>query len=304
MNYLQTLLNTISKDSFLQNYRTNTHVVIDSPSEGLKDLTELDFLKSIDDLISFWPTTIDSYQDGVADEVNSITTNKEKAQELFKSGKSLIFNDANNHSEKLEQWAHGLRADLGLSNLTYSRSLLYAVPTGTGTDPHFDQNINFVIQLKGTKTWMIARNKYVANPLTRYTIGTEMDPELQSYAKKMPTEFPSEYDEVTLTPGSILFVPRGSWHTTKAGDEDTLALNFTYSSPSWIDLLSAALRGRLAQSPYWRETADFVNDEENVNEAISKLNLLISELAHDIPSWKAEDIIGATEMTHHQIRDN
>ena len=127
-------------------------------------------------------------------------------------------------------------------------------------------------------------------------MGVEMDPELSSYVREeMPEKFPDNGIEFILKPGSVLFVPRGSWHRTEA-TSDALSLNFTFTAPCWIDLFITALRGRLAQSPNWRETADFVTDEELNIKAKEKLDSLLVDLVQDAPSWKAEDIINAIEM--------
>lgn len=71
---------------------------------------------------------------------------------------------------QLQEFLQGLRKDLGLSALTYGRCLIYATPDGKGTATHFDQNINFVLQVHGTKKWKIAPNFEVPNPLTRHTL--------------------------------------------------------------------------------------------------------------------------------------
>ena len=42
---------------------------------------------------------------------------------------------------------------------------------------------------------------------------------------------------------------------------DAVSLNFTFTAPCWMDILLTALRGRLAQSNEWRETANFVADK-------------------------------------------
>ena len=117
-----------------------------------------------------------------------------------------------------------------------------------------------------------------------------------SYAKDgMPEAFPDDGTEFTLGPGSMLFVPRGSWHRTEA-ISDAVSLNFTFTAPSWIDILTTALRGRLAQSSDWRETADFVTDDQYYTHAKEKFDSLLKDLANDVPSWNATDILSATEM--------
>jgi 50S ribosomal protein L16 3-hydroxylase len=123
--------------------------------------------------------------------------------------------------------------------------------------------------------------------MTRHTIGQPVDTELQSYARlPMPDEMPADQTEIVLGPGSCLFVPRGMWHATHA-TTDALALNFTFSPPTWIDVFTAALRSRLALSSAWRETAE--------PRSVATFDGLLRELAEDAASWAAEDILAATE---------
>ncbi|MEJ7603231.1 MAG: cupin domain-containing protein [Kofleriaceae bacterium] len=179
-----------------------------------------------------------------------------------------------------------IRADLGLSALTPALPDL-CDPGGEGTSPHFDQNVNFVLQLHGTKTWSLAPNTHVARPMTRHTIGQPVDPELQSYARlPMPDELPADRTDIVLEAGSLLFVPSGMWHQTHA-TTDALALNFTFSPPTWIDLFTAALRSRLALSSAWRETAEPLS--------VTTFEALLRDLAEEAPSWVATDILAATE---------
>lgn len=253
----------------------------------LQDLTQLPFLSSLDNLLKAWPSSIEAHLPEVRDEISSVEVNASEAKKYFDDGMSLLFNDAQGLSPVLEKWIEGLRKDLGLSVLTYGRSLIYATPDGTGTAPHFDQNINFVLQISGIKKWKVAMNHHVVNPLTRHTMGQPTDPELASYLKNsLPLSMPDNVLEFELKPGSLLFVPRGAWHSTEACG-DALSLNFTFSAPTWIDLLTAALRSRLAQSAEWRKTADV--------SSVKEFNDLLLSLTNDLPHWKAADILAATE---------
>lgn len=295
-NALTSLIAPKTKSEFLEHYRTNTPMVSHDLNDSISELTELPFLRSLEHLLDFWPKTVDSYLPGIADEVNSISTSPQEARKLYKEGRGLLFNDADTESEVLRRWVEEIKTELGVSKLTYARSLIYAIPAGKVTDPHFDQNINFVVQIHGSKTWWVAPNQHVENPLTRHTIGAAMDPELASYTDGMPNSFPSQAEKFTLKPGSALFVPRGAWHTTKASDENTLSISFTLTAPTWLDLLGAAMRGRLAQSPDWRATADFVTDKELHHLAHEKFDMLLAELAHELPHWRAKDVLGVTEI--------
>ena len=276
--------NTIA--DFFAQYSKNEPLVVHENYVYLRPLTEMPMLASLDSLLKSWPSLIQAHLPDVRDEVSSIDTTPKDAQKLFDNGMGLLFNEAQNVSPLLQNWLHEIRCDLGLSSLTYGRCLIYATPDGKGTAAHFDQNINFVLQIHGTKKWKVAKNRHVENPMTRHTMGQPTDPELMSYTEgPMPTEMPEDALSFELKPGSMLFVPRGSWHSTEA-EGDALALNFTFTAPTWLDLFSAALRSRLALSPDWRETAD-------LNE--NKFNYLLSTLVEDLPNWKASDILSATE---------
>lgn len=271
---------------FFKKYEQNEPFIVHGNVAHLRPITDLPFLSSLNALLNSWPHSIQAHLPDVRDEASSIETTGKDGQKLFDNGMGLLFNEVQTISPLLSGWLQELQKDLGLSALTYGRCLIYATPDGKGTAAHFDQNINFVIQIHGTKKWKVAPNRHVENPMTRHTMGQPIDPELMSYiAGPFPTEMPEDAVSFDLKPGSILFVPRGSWHATEA-EGDALALNFTFTAPTWIDLFSAALRSRLALSPEWRETADLSEH---------KLDYLLSTLVDDIPNWKASDILSASE---------
>ena len=227
---------------------------------------------------------------GLTDTIASsaITASPHDARKLFANGMSLLFDDAHELSPVLGAWLEALRGDLGLSALTQSRCLMYATPRGGGTAPHFDQNVNLVLQLHGEKTWWLAPNRHVDAPMTRHTMGLPLDHELGTYATQpLPSAMPADRRAVVLRPGSLLVVPRGVWHATEAAT-DALALNFTFTAPTWIDVFSAALRGQLARSRAWRETA--------MPAAPADFERLLRALALDAPTWNAADILATTEQ--------
>jgi 50S ribosomal protein L16 3-hydroxylase len=248
------------------------------------ELFDIPFLESLERLLGSWPDQVDVH---IADESNSVTASPHDARKLFASGMGLMFDEAQRYAPQLVLWLDAIRTDLGLSALTQQRCLVYATPAGKGTAPHFDHNVNFVLQLHGTKTWRLAPNTNVARPMTRYTMRQAVDPELQTYARlPMPDVMPADHTEVVLEAGSFLFVPRGTWHSTHA-TTDALSLNFTFTPPTWIDLFTAALRGRLAISSDWRETA--------TPHANATFEALLRDLADDAQHWNATDILAVTE---------
>lgn len=294
-NTLNSLIYPYSQSEFFDHYESNAPLVTHDLGATIRELRELPFLASLETLLASWPHQVDAYLPGIADEANSISISTEAARPHFEHGAGLLFNDINRLSPLLDRWLASLKYELGLSSLTYARNLVYAIPAGQGTAPHFDQNINFVLQIEGAKKWWLAPNHHVAGPMSRHTIGLPIDPELESYTERaLPEQFPDHAAEFVLKPGSLLFIPRGVWHKTEALT-DALSLNFTFSAPTWIDLFTTALRSRLTQSSEWRETANFVTDKVRVHEAIETFDALLSELAQDAPHWHARDILKVTE---------
>lgn len=271
-------------------YKKQTPGVYHGLKEEISDLTSLPFLESLESMLNSWPDKIQAHLPDVRDEASSVDVNAIDARKLFGNGMGLLFNEVQTISPLLSEKLEMIRRDLGISAMTIARCLVYATPDGKGTAAHFDQNINFVLQIHGTKKWWMAPNTDVINPLTRHTMGLEPDPEMMSYLEKpLPESMPQNAQCFELKPGSLLFVPRGYWHSTEA-EGDALALNFTFTAPTWVDLMTAALRGRLALNPEWRETAHPAEEQ--------KFQELLQELIHDLPQWKAADILSATDPDH------
>jgi 50S ribosomal protein L16 3-hydroxylase len=292
---LSALLGSNTCDSFLTGVWPQKHFVVHGLA--LSPFRDLPSLKSRKALLASWQGHVQVHLPDISDEASSIDATPSDAEKLFKNQMSLLFNNVEKQIPELKAWIEKLCADLGMPSMTYGRSIVYATPDGKGTAWHFDQNINFVLQLHGTKKWKLAYNRFVENPTVRHTLGLPMEPELQSYAQTMPTTMKDEkIVEVVLNPGSILFVPRGCWHSTEAEGE-ALALNFTFSQPCWADLLTAALRSRLMLSNEWRELAGGVSSSDPKVREFSqqKFDGLLLELATDLPNWQAADILSSTE---------
>ena len=271
----------------LERFRSDLPFVAHGRREALAPLFALPLLASLDAVLGAWPDQVHVHLPDVADEARSITASPHDAARMFASGMGLRFDDAERYAPALMPWLATIRAELGLSALTQARCLIYATPAGKGTAAHFDQNVNLVLQLHGTKTWWLAANTHAPRPLARHTMGQDVQAELGSYARlPMPATMPADRTEVVLAPGSVLLVPRGVWHATHAA-EDALALNFTFTPPTWIDVFTAALRSRLALSADWRATAQ--------PRSVASFEALLRDLADDAQHWHAADILDATE---------
>lgn len=293
---LSALLHPLTASEFFAHLERNEPLAVHRAEGHDARLQGLPALASLDALLAAWPSAVEVHLPDLRDEASSMQTGTGEALGFFREGMGLLFSDAQVLSPVLADWLQRIRRDLGLSALTYGRCLVYATPAGKGTAPHFDQNINFILQLHGTKTWTLAPNTHVRSPLTRHVIGQPADPELSTYIDRpLPPSMPEDVASYELKPGSLLFVPRGCWHSTEA-HEDALSLNFTFTAPSWLDLFTAALRSRLALSPEWRRTAQGVSDPVRREAASREFDRLLSGLIDDLPHWVAADILDVTEI--------
>jgi len=284
---LDALTHPDATDELIECFARNEPLVVHGLRDSIAELTGLPLVASLDALLQSWPDVVQAHLPDVRDESHAVSVSPQDARKLFVSGMGLLFDDVSRYAPTLVPWLDAIRSDLGLSSLTQQRCLVYATPAAKGTAWHFDQNVNFVLQVHGTKTWWLAPNAHVERPMTRHTVGQPADAELDSYARlPMLDGVPANVREIVLEPGSLLFVPRGVWHATRA-TTDALSLNFTFTPPTWLDLLTAALRGRLALSREWRETAAPASP--------ATFEALLRELAEDAAHWNATDILAVTE---------
>lgn len=282
----------------LECVKKNEVFFFEGHSKNYDELVENSFLNSLSSLLENWNKEVDIHLLDLKDEASTKKVTPDYALSYYKKGMGLLFNDINEEDNFFNEKLESLCEDLGVSSATIRRNLIYATPKGGGTATHFDQNINLIIQIHGEKSWWIEENKSISNPLTRHTLGTQADSELASYLEEpFPTEIKYKR-EYKLVAGSVLFVPRGHWHKTYA-HSDALALNFTFSVPSWSDILSMALRARVIQSDLWRESVLGLNNEATAKEKLLNFQFLIDSLKEDIQSWRAEDILGFIELQGH-----
>jgi ribosomal protein L16 Arg81 hydroxylase len=151
---------------------------------------------------------------------------------------------------------------------------LFYTPAGGGAVPHFDKNENFTIQLTGAKRWRVGETPMVPATPDSYTLGsTAIMPALAPLLEK--AQRPAER-AVDLTPGTLLYVPRGTVHHTGAG-EPSWSLNLSYSPAAWLNLLQVGLTQRLAASPRWRGIVTGVGGDPAA-QAVNPLPELLAEL--------------------------
>jgi uncharacterized protein YaiE (UPF0345 family) len=103
---------------------------------------------------------------------------------------------------------------------------------------------------------------------------------------------PADAMEVTLGPGSLLFVPSGWWHST-VGIGPSLALMFITINLNWAEVVTAALRRKLIGDQSWRRFAAGARSCSPAHRAtaVVEARALLAELPTLVTSLDAEEVV-------------
>jgi 50S ribosomal protein L16 3-hydroxylase len=291
---LELLLAPLPAKQFLAEHWPNRHLAVHGPLSRLGPLARIPELADVHALLRAWRGTVRVFPPASGDEYDSPQVTSEVAARLYDRGFALVFNAPETLLPALQPHLRKLQVDLGLPANTNARCIAYASPTNAGASPHFDHNANFVVQLTGEKVWRVAPNRQVTNPTVRHVMNGPVDPALLVQATgDFPGAMPPDAEEIHLRAGSVLFVPNASWHTTSAA-EGALSLNFTFSQPSWADLVRDAIWKRLITDPQWRELAYGASpdaDPARREQASRRLTALLQQLPEKVRTLNAAAVI-------------
>jgi hypothetical protein len=141
---------------------------------------------------------------------------------------------------------------------------VWASPKDDGAATHFDGEDVFSIQLAGSKRFEVA-------PMTEYAypFGPQFAPGAMAFDDMYPQlnhGFPDaeavEFRAIDMKPGSLLFIPRGTWHRTTAA-QDSFAISIGIRPPSVMESFLEQLRYLLLQDPEWRRPLYGVHGSDN-----------------------------------------
>lgn len=171
---------------------------------------------------------------------------------LLRMGLSLYMVDIVLMVPALAEMLRQLERELGAPTGT-ARIGAFAAPPSNGVTCHFDAEEVFSIQLQGEKRFHIAKASEIEQPWgMQFNPG---DPCFDDLYPQVPTGFPdparAEFEAVDMKPGTVLFMPRGTWHYTEAG-ENSLSVSIVVRTPAAFECALEALRLRMMQDARWR----------------------------------------------------
>ncbi len=206
---------------------------------------------------------------------------------LFEMGLTLNFEDIGPYVPGTPEFLRGLEAELGLNEGALVMSA-FASPHQDGLGCHFDAQDVISIQLIGTKRFHYAPVREVAMPYgTQYIPGGKPYDEMYAQVQNgFPENKNVKFETAEMKPGTVLFLPRGTWHYTEAG-EPSLSLSITISPPTLLDCAMEQIRWLLLQDSAWREplygatgnSAQHANLHAHAKQLLERLPQLVASLS-------------------------
>jgi len=145
-----------------------------------------------------------------------------------------------------------LEAELGLHEGSISISAFNA-PREGGLRCHYDAQDLISVQLHGTKEFRYAPMQEIRNPFGWQF--TPRGPDNEELYPQAGAGFPdprgASFETAHMQPGSVLFLPRGTWHYTEASD-DSLSLSIMVDPAPALQCALDQLRLLLLQDGDWR----------------------------------------------------
>jgi ribosomal protein L16 Arg81 hydroxylase len=177
-------------------------------------------------------------------------------------GASVTLENLHHHDEPLMRLARSLKQEIGHAGEV--KVLGWYSPPGVGVPVHFDGAGIISLQVSGTKRWRVSSQPALAWP-DGYALGTSSggvsytnDPGRNGRADweyDIEPRDESDFLELTMAPGDLLYMPAGTWHTTEASDDQaSLGISISFAPLGFWDLLAQVARPLLRPRESWRST--------------------------------------------------
>jgi hypothetical protein len=149
-------------------------------------------------------------------------------------------------------------------------NLYFSQKGHAGFKPHFDTQEVFVIQIAGEKTWKIYESQFEHPMLIP---GFHQ----MSFSREFHDQNMGAIEtEVTLTPGDVIYLPRGKYHAAVATSNTSLHLSFGAELPRGFDYLQSIVE-TIPNDPLFREAIPHYDDVEAHRIYLNKLAERFSE---------------------------
>lgn len=178
----------------------------------------------------------------------------------LRNGATLTFDRVDHAHEPIRQLVAVLESEL---KARVSANILASWMPVPGFDTHWDNQDVFVLQLDGRKHWKIFK------PTRQWPLCCDII--------ENPKPETSPVCELDMTPGDVLYLPHGWWHSVSALDEPSLHLAIGVVPDSGIDFLSW-LVDQAKSNELFRRRLPRLLDKRQREEYLTSVRASLSEL--------------------------
>lgn len=225
-----------------------------------------------------------------------------QAMSLYRMGLTVQFEDIVPFVAPTAEALRQLEAELGLARGA-ARASVFASPRADGLSEHFDAQDLFSIQLKGSKRFRIAPVRELRYPCgTQFVPGTEPFDFLYPQVEQgFPDPDNAEFTTVDMQPGSVLFLPRGTWHATESGG-DSLSVSIGVYLPSIADCVLEQLQLMLLHDADWRRPPYGGWGEGALRDAVAaRLDALLERLPQACSRLRPDAVLDALRSPEQRL---
>jgi hypothetical protein len=261
------------------------HVVAHGPVERLAAFAKIPSMATASRVIDSWDgldRTARAWSPEGAPAYEIFAT-KGQLRTLYDAGCTIVLESVERFVPALRPLCRALERELGIATGRVNVEIFCARRGGHGR-PHFDPSFTFNCQISGTKTWRLQNHPAVQHPTFGMFLGRQplCSPDCHDCAG-LPTEIVGG-DTVVAEPGTVVFVPPGILHETRA-DGETYAIAFAVEEVDSVAArVIAAARTRLYRQRAIR-AARFGPQFQDVASEARAASELLRELASEVEHW-------------------
>lgn len=209
-----------------------------------------------------------------------------KLEPLLARGATIILDTMESLSANVRELSNALQSALGGSVIC---NAYCSFASHAGFSSHFDSTDVYVLQIAGFKRWRIYQGRAV-EPVQR------PGHSFSSFSREHHDSAKGSLGaELTLTPGDVLYLPRGQYHDALAASEASLHLSFGITRATGGDFIGVLIDSLLGDSLFRREMAHF-DDQHALAEQLQAIGARIAsmttaaELPEQVARWQRDRV--------------
>lgn len=206
---------------------------------------------------------------------------------LLALGLTVFFQDLSATLPGARPFLHGLERELGVAAGS-ARLSAFASPGDDGVSCHYDAEEVISVQLLGSKRFFTAPMTQVPLPHgAQFGPGMPVQEDLYPQAGDgFPDPAEAQWQVTQMQPGSVLWIPRGTWHRTEA-TAASLSLSIVIRPPLLLDALAGWLRPLLLGDVRWRRPLYGAVDADTLQEVFGELGTRLQGAAPEVLAWQS-----------------